>query len=375
MTSPNRLRILYVAYPLLPVSDESAGGAEQMLALLEREMHSRGHQTTVAACDGSKASGELFATGRASDKVDRFEQRDAEHSTRIVEFISELQRIGSGFDIVHDESGRFWKCASAIPIPVLATLHLPRSLYDSEAFSDYAPNVAFNCVSHSQRSSFTDLPRMTGVIENGIEVARFPFSVHKRDYLLWIGRICEEKGTHIAIDVAERAGLPLIIAGQVYPFSYHQDYFAREVAPRLERARVHVQFVQKPSFTDKLNLLQNARAVLVPALVNETSSLIAMEAMACGTPVIAFRRGALPEVIADRETGLLVSSVQEMAEATTHVNDINPQQCRSRVETLYNSRRMAQDYETLYLRVLAESSPEIVKTSAAWNAIVPLRSA
>ncbi len=365
MTIPNPLRILYVAYPLLPVSDESAGGAEQMLAVLEREMHSRGHQTTVAACDGSKVAGELFATGPAPLEPDRLGDRDCEHSTRTVEFIAELRRIGRGFDVVHDESGRFWKCASAIPAPVLATLHLPRNLYDSDAFSNYAPNLAFNCVSHSQLRGFTGLPRMLGVIENGIEVMRFPFSAHKRDYLLWMGRICEEKGTHIAIDVAEKAGLPLIIAGQVYPFSYHQNYFAREVAPRLERARVRVQFVQKPSFTEKLNLLQNARAVLVPALVDETSSLIAMEAMACGTPVIAFRRGALPEVIADRETGFLVSSLEDMVEATSRVGDISPQECRSRVESLFNSRRMARDYELLYQRVLAESSPASVKTSAA----------
>jgi glycosyltransferase involved in cell wall biosynthesis len=206
---------------------------------------------------------------------------------------------------------------------------------------------------------------MLSVVENGIEVARFPYSEHKRDYLLWMGRICEEKGTHVAIDVAEQSGLPLIIAGQVYPFSYHRDYFAHEVAPRLDRAHVHVQFVQRPSFSEKLNLLQNARAVLVPALVDETSSLVAMEAMACGTPVIAFRRGALPEVIADGETGILVNSLEEMAEATKRLHKISPRLCRTRVETLYDSRRMGQEYESLYRRVLAGSSLISEKTRVA----------
>jgi glycosyltransferase involved in cell wall biosynthesis len=248
---------------------------------------------------------------------------------------------------------------------VLATLHLPRQLYGPEMFGDYGANVLFNCVSHSQLRSFTGLPRMMGVVENGIEVSRFPYSEHKRDYLLWMGRICEEKGTHVAIDVAGQADLPLIIAGQVYPFSYHQNYFAREVAPRLENSHARVQFVQRPSFTEKLSLLQNARALLIPASIDETSSLVAMEAMACGTPVIAFRRGALPEVIADGETGLIVSSSDDMAQAIKHVHDIEPRQCRTRVESFYDSRRMAEDYEGLYERVVADSKLIREKRSAA----------
>ena len=352
MTPDRKLRILYVSYPLLPVSDESAGGAEQMLWLLEREMHSRGHLTTVAACEGSRVAGELLVTGAATSEPDRFEQRDLEHSAKTVEFIREMHRSGSGFDLVHDKSGHFFKFASALPTPVLATLHLPPALYGPDSFSDVTDNLSFNCVSHSQSHSFAHLPRMTGVVENGIDLARFPFSAANRGYLLWMGRICEEKGTHIAIDVAEQAGIPLIIAGQVYPFSYHQQYFAREVAPRIERARVRIQFIQKPSFTEKLNLLQNALALLIPALIDETSSLVAMEAMACGTPVIAFRRGALPEVIADEQTGFIVDSADAMVEATKRVHDINPEQCRARVESLFGSRRMAADYENLYHRII-----------------------
>ncbi len=347
-----KLRILYVAYPLLPVSDESAGGAEQMLWTLEREMHSLGHSTVVAACEGSRISGELLITGSPTTEVDAFEQRNAEHTARVVEFACDMQRGGAGFDLVHDKSGLFFSCASVVSAPVLATLHLAPSLYNSSAFRDIAPNVTFNCVSESQLASFRHLPGMAGVVENGIGVARFPFCAHKRDYLLWMGRICEEKGTHVAIDIAQEAGMPLIIAGQVYPFSYHQEYFAREVAPRIERANVQIQFVQRPSFADKVKLLQNARAVLIPVLIDETSSLIAMEAMACGTPVIAFRRGALPEVVAHHETGMIVDSAEEMVGATKRIKEIDAKRCRERVEVKYDSRRMANDYERLYMRIL-----------------------
>ncbi len=356
MTRNDRLRILYVSYPLLPVSDESAGGAEQMLCILEREMHARGHLTTVAACEGSRVAAQLLSTGAAASDPDRFEERDREHTAKIIDLIRDVQRRGDGFDLVHDKSGHFFKYASAIPAPVLATLHLPPQLYDGNAFSEIPGNVSFNCVSQSQLHAFTHLPRMQRLIENGIDVSRFPFCTTNRDYLLWMGRICEEKGTHVAIDVAEQAGLPLIIVGQVYPFSYHQQYFAREVAPRIERARVKVQFIQKPSFTEKLNLLQNARALLIPALIDETSSLVGMEAMACGTPVLAFRRGALPEVVSDKLTGFIVDSPAEMAEATKGVNDISPEQCRARVEQLFDSRRMAAEYENLYRCILGKKA-------------------
>jgi glycosyltransferase involved in cell wall biosynthesis len=170
--------------------------------------------------------------------------------------------------------------------------------------------------------------------------------------LLWMGRICEEKAPHIAIDVAQKAGLPIVVAGQVYPFSYHEQYFAREVAPRLRRypqARV----VSTPSLQEKLALLDHARALLVTSQIDETSSLVAMEAMARGTPVIAFRRGALPEVVQHGVTGFVVDMPREMAESVNKLDTIRPEACRSRVERLYTSTRMAEDYLRLYHRVLA----------------------
>lgn len=348
----SRLRILYVAYPLLPVSDESAGGAEQMLWNLERQMAMRGLDTVTAACEGSSVSGKLFMTGSAPSEPDTFDGRAVEHESRVVEYVWQEQGQGRGFDLVHDKSGHFWKQASALPCPVLATLHLPRSFYGEEWLQLDQPNLAFNCVSQVQRRTFEDVGSILGVVENGIDLERFTPECEKSDYILWIGRICEEKGPHVAIDVAERAGVPLIIAGDVYPFSYHQKYFAREIVPGLERAKVKIQFVQRPSFEQKVSLLRRAKAVIQPALVDETSSLVAMEAMACGTPVVAFRRGALPEVVAEGETGFIVDTADAMAECISGVHEIDPQACRQRAENRYSAQRMADEYEALYERVL-----------------------
>ncbi len=150
------------------------------------------------------------------------------------------------------------------------------------------------------------------MVQNGIALERFPFCSEKQNYLLWLGRICEEKAPHLAIAAAKQAGTPLILAGQVYPFSYHQQYFEREIRPWLG---ADVEFVDSPVFQRKVDLLRNARALLLTSTAEETSSLVAMEAMACGTPVIAARRGAFPEIVAHGETGFVVDDVNAMADS------------------------------------------------------------
>jgi glycosyltransferase involved in cell wall biosynthesis len=237
---------------------------------------------------------------------------------------------------------------------VLATLHLPRSFYRKEWFCDLPPTLFFNCVSESQARTFRDLPNLVGVVSNGIAVERFPVSERKADYVLWLGRICEEKAPHLAVVAARRAGAALVLAGQVYPFSYHQQYFARAIKPLLERGS-GLRLIGSPCFAQKLELLQNARAVLLTSTVDETSSLVALEAMACGTPVIAFRRGAFSEIVADGVTGYLVDNVDNMAHAIREANQISPQACRTWVEQHLDSRRMARAYEGLY-RSLLESA-------------------
>ena len=355
------MNILYVSYPLLPVSENSAGGAEQMLWTLEREMHARGHGTSVAACASSRVAGDLIATGYATQEADTFEQRDAEHCAATVEHILKRDASGQPYDLIHDKSGGFWRCASALRTPVLVTLHLPRHMYRSELFKDVSPDVSFNCVSQSQAETFRDLPRFLGVVPNGIAMERFPLREQKSDYLLWIGRMCEEKAPHIAIEVSRRAGLPLVMAGAVYPFSYHQQYFASQVARRL----ADVTYIDWPTFDEKLVLLQNARAVLLTSTVNETSSLVAMEAMACGTPAIAFRRGAFPEVIAEDVTGLLVDDAEQMVAAIERLAEIKAFRCRQRVEREFSATRMAQDYEGIYKRIVSESVRSTRKSKAS----------
>jgi glycosyltransferase involved in cell wall biosynthesis len=350
-----KTRILYVAYPLLTVSDESAGGAEQVLWTLEREMARRDALTTVAASTGSRVSGELLFTGDPCTQPDDYERRRVEHEDRVVDFVRRRAREGRAFDLVHDQSGSFWRRAAEIDSPVLATLHLPRSFYPAGSFDMVPENVSLNCVSDSQARSFADLGALIGVATNGIALDCFTGDdgadvqrlAGDRKGLLWLGRICEEKAPHLALEIAACAGLPITIAGQIYPFSYHQQYFEREVAPRL-REIPDAEFVSAPPVELKRRLLWQAKALLITSQADETSSLVAMEAAALGTPVIAWRRGALPEVVQDGVTGFLVENVAQAVLALQRILNISSKACVQYAQENFSAAKMAEKYSALY---------------------------
>jgi glycosyltransferase involved in cell wall biosynthesis len=345
----DRGRILYVAYPLLPVTPESAGGAEQVLATVEGEASRAGWKTTVAACNGSVAAGQVYGTLVPSrGNLESAFHVQSRHCKRVLELISVRNAIGTPFDLIHDHSGSFFCNADEVDAPVLATLHLPRSFYPENLFNRLLGNVYFNCVSRSQARTFADLPNMLGVVPNGIALDKFGLKTSKKDYLLWLGRICEEKGTHLALDIAAEAGLPIVIAGQVYPFSYHCHYFDQEIASRLARLGSQARFIELPSFPGKVELLQNARALLITSTAEETSSLVAMEAAACGTPVVALRRGAASEVVAHKVTGYVVNDFAEMVAAIRETRAIKPRACREYAQQNFSASRMYAAYEHLY---------------------------
>ena len=347
--------MLLVAYPLLPVSEESAGGAEQILWTLERELARRGWETEVAACAGSRVSGRLVETGGAPTASDAFAECEREHAAQVLAACAERE-----YALVLDHSGHFFRHVlgngAAVRGPVLATLHLPRELYGLEAFAGFLGNGAgrvwFHCVSESQQRDFPDLPQMLGVVRNGIDLGRFTASGardEKAEYLLWLGRVCPEKAPHLAIAAAERAGMPIVLAGQVYPFAWHEQYWEREVRPRIDGRRV--RWVPLPSFAEKAKLLRQARGLLVTSLVGETTSLVALEAMASGTGVVAFRRGALEEVVAEG-TGYLVDGVEEMAAACGRLGAIRAEDCRAWVAREFSAGAMVDGYERLIERLV-----------------------
>ena len=210
---------------------------------------------------------------------------------------------------------------------MLATLHLPPDWYPPSSFEAARPKTWLHCVSRHEAAHTRGAPHLLPPIPNGVPVAQLADThVSKRPYALMLARICPEKGIHLALEAARAAGVTLLIGGEIFPYAAHQTYFDTQVEPLLgERWR----YLGPLGFARKRRLLAGASCLLVPSLVAETSSLVAMEAASCGTPVIAFRAGALPEVVEDGQTGFIVDDVAGMVEALGQIDRIDPERCRA----------------------------------------------
>jgi glycosyltransferase involved in cell wall biosynthesis len=212
------------------------------------------------------------------------------------------------------------------------------------------PDTWLQCVSRSQQQNCPDRSIPLPYIDNGVPVERFRWRARKRNFVLALGRICPEKGFHLALDAAIRAQSPLVLAGEIFRYRAHEEYFLKEILPRLNGQR---RFIGPAGFARKRRLLAAARCLLVPSLVPETSSLVAMEALACGTPVIAFPCGALPEIVDHGHTGFVVNDAKEMAEAIRQADCIDPGACRRAAEQRFSAERMIAEYLGAYERLAA----------------------
>src|SRR6185437_15580892 len=191
------------------------------------------------------------------------------------------------------------------------------------------------------------------IIPNGVDLDGFCPSARQGNYVLVLGRICPEKGTHLAIEAARETGDALLIAGTVFDYPEHRAYFEQWVRPKLGD---RIRFIGSVGGKRKVALLAGAKCLLIPSLARETSSLTAMEAMACGTPVIAWKSGALKEIVANERTGFLVSSVEEMAAALGNVSKMDRHECRREAERRFSNRSMLAAYLRLYAEVGERSS-------------------
>jgi glycosyltransferase involved in cell wall biosynthesis len=339
------LTILHVAYPFAPVGPDSVGGAEQIVYRLDEALARSGHRSIVIACEGSRPAGIHVSVPRTSGSLHQaaIEAAQGRHRDAIATALARWP-----VDIVHLHGVDFHAYLPRDGPPVLVTLHLPVEWYPPDVLTPQRRNIWFNCVSRSQHATFPPNPRMLAPIDNGIADDFFMASGLKRDFALMLARICPEKGVHLAIEAAKRADIPLIVAGDVFPYPAHRQYFERVVAPALDRRRCFIGPVQ---FARKRLLLAMARCVLVPSLASETSSLVAREALACGTPVIAFDRGALAETIEHGRTGFLVHDEIEMAKAITDISGINPEECRRSARDRFSLARTTQRYIAVYAQL------------------------
>jgi glycosyltransferase involved in cell wall biosynthesis len=232
---------------------------------------------------------------------------------------------GRPFDIVHDHCGfTALGMADRLATPLLHTLHGQFTPATSAFYTRHAPKATVVAISRAQRASAPELLRGIAVIPNPIDAGAWPLQERKEDYLLWIGRMTAEKGPHRAIAVARAAGVPLLLAGVIQPGQ--QGFFDREVAPHLDGRRV--RFLGEVTGTRKQQLFARARALLVPIRWEEPFGMVMVEALVCGTPVIAFPEGAARELVRDGRTGFLAEDEAGMARAVGRLAEIFPRECR-----------------------------------------------
>ena len=334
------LTILNVAFPMGRVGPDAVGGAEQVLTQLDSGLHGLGHRSLVVACEGSVTKGKLLPTPSWSAPVSNRRKAAEVHRETIRRALESFP-----VDLVHMHGVDFYEYMPPAGVPLLVTLHLPPPWYPAEALHLDRPQTYYHCVSSSQRRACLKTARLLPEIENGVPDDLLASRHAKRKFALCLGRICPEKGFHLAIDAAKRAGVSLLLAGEVFPYDAHQRYFQQEIVPRLDERR---RFIGPIGWIRKRRLISAAQCLVVPSLVAETSSLVTMEALACGTAVIAFRAGALPDLVESGKTGFLVDNVQEMAEAIRHSASINPQHCKEIAGRRFSLHRMIQRYLNVY---------------------------
>jgi glycosyltransferase involved in cell wall biosynthesis len=340
-----KLTVLSVAFPFAVVSADPVGGAEQVLARIDRALVEAGHNSIMIAAEGSESAGGLMTIPRISGPIGWTEWNRAHASIRAaIAGVVETQCI----DLVHLHGVDFASYLPTSNIRVLATLHLPLSYYPPDVLEPARPRTWFNTVSADQSQQIRSHANVVAAIENGVLAPHEPAPA-KESFALAMGRICPEKGFHLALDAAKAADIPLKLAGSVDGFPEHRAYFEQEIVPRLDADR---QWIGPVAGSMKWRLLSAARCVLVPSLVAETASLVAREALAAGTPVIAFPNGALSGTIEDGYNGFLVDSLDRMIEALSRTGEIAPSACRLTAETKYSAIRMTQQYVELYHRLM-----------------------
>ena len=341
-----QLTILSVAYPLTQVGPDAIGGSEQILTSLDKALMNAGHHSIVIAAEGSQVDGTLVPSPMTSGALDDSVRAWGRvvHRRLIKETLSKFP-----VDLIHMHSLDFHHYLPPADRLILSTLHLPPDWYPAKIFEMRRAGFQMNCVSRSQHRTCPPCSHLLDPISNGVDVGRFDTAIPKGNFALAMGRICPEKGFHFALDATHAAGMDLLLAGQVFPIDAHVKYFNDSIRPRLDE---HRRFIGPLNFAEKRLLLSQARCLLIPSTVAETSSLVAMEALAAGTPVIAFRSGALPEVIEDGQTGFLVSDVDEMSEALRKVGSLMPEVCRETARSRCSSRDMALNYLQLYRKLV-----------------------
>jgi glycosyltransferase involved in cell wall biosynthesis len=344
------LRILLIMDPFIAVPPQHYGGIERVIADLANGLHRRGHQVTLWAAPGSSIQGKVVPFGRESEWTRWSNIRNT------VNLSSRLWRLRGQFDLIHN-FGRLAYLTSVLrwDLPKVQTymrtvdaknMTLARRLGERR--------LHYTAVSAAIRDTGTPGGGEWSVIYNCAPVEQFTFR-SQTDLttapLVFLGRLERCKGAHTAIGIARQAGRKLIIAGNISTLPHEQKYFHEEIEPQLDEEQTH--YIGPVDNAAKNRLLGNAAALLMPIEFEEPFPVVLPEALLCGTPVIAFRRGGVPEGIDHGRTGFLCDTKEEMVAAVQQLSRIDRAVCRAEGIRRFSDDAILAEYEQLYYRLLA----------------------
>jgi glycosyltransferase involved in cell wall biosynthesis len=323
------------------------GGIELVVDQLARGLQRAGHDVL------------LFATGDSTCPVPTEWVLPAAEGLRIGMVVPEIRHVIHAYeavgdcDVVHDHTvmGPFY-CERYPDLPVTTTIHGPFNDELSDLYRSIAHRVPIVAISHAQRRAAVDIP-IARVIHHGVDASRFPVGDGKGDeqgpYVLFLGRMSEDKGAHRAIEIARKAGIRIFLAAKMRE-PWELRYFHEQVEPLLSD---DAHYLGEVSHERKLELLAGAAALVFPIRWNEPFGMVMIEALACGTPVLAFPEGAAPEVVDDGRTGFLCGDEAAMVDAINRLHELKRSDCRAAVEGYFSTDRMVAEHVELYQSMTA----------------------
>jgi glycosyltransferase involved in cell wall biosynthesis len=347
------MRVAQVAPLYEAVPPGAYGGTERVIATLCDGLVAHGHEVTLFAAETSETAAKLDAYGQPLR-----ERLTAEDLVLLaphlhLQMLAEIYRRREEFDVVHSHLDIWtFPFTHLFQLPTVLTMH---GRLDLDFLRDLLPryaSVPLVSISDDQRRAVADLDlTWAATVYNGLDFTSYHDLRHDSDgYLGFVGRIAEEKGPLAAIEIARRSGLPLRMAAKVDPLD--EDYYEEEVKPKMGP---NVDFIGEIQEQDKPAFYAGARATLFPSDWPEPFGLVMIESLAAGTPVIALRRGSVPEVIEDGVTGFICDDVDGMVRATERIGDIDPEDCRRHSER-FSGEAMCRGYERVYERLAAEAA-------------------
>jgi glycosyltransferase involved in cell wall biosynthesis len=350
------LRIAMLAPPWISVPAPGYGGVESVVSTLTEALVERGHDVTLFCAPGSRSAARVVTLldEAHSDEIER-SLYEVDHVARAFAMIDRAP-LGGHFDVVHDHCG-FTAIAMAdrLDTPIVHTLHGPFTASTAAFYAHHGHKAALVGISRAQLASAPAGLQTVGAIPNPIDLRLWPLQQRKGDYLLWVGRMTPMKGPQRAIAAARIAGVPLILAGVIQP--RQREFFDREVAPHVDGDQV--RFVGEVGGSVKRSLFADARALLMPIRWDEPFGMVMVEALACGTPVIAFAEGAARELVDEGKTGFLVDDEAAMAAAVGRLPQIEAAACRAWVAQHCDADVVAHAYEQAYRGVLRTTADRV----------------